>query len=382
MKTLAFAVALLVPSVAAAQDQAAIDKAIRRGIEYLKTAGSPGHEHSGAKHSDELILLTFIHAEVPESDPKFKALLERVLTDEPAQTYKVALQAMCLEELQRVKYQGRIAQCAQFLVDNQCQNGQWTYGDPTTYPKDLPSVDVKQEVASGNQPKKPGVLDFSKTGPRPKPKVVRQISIKKQKDGPASGDNSNTQYAALGLRACYDAGIMIEESVIQRAVKWLLESQHPPEDGAAANAVASGGDARPRGWNYKLPEGEDAKAYGSMTAGAVGCLTIYDYMLKRDWKRNPAVNSGLAWLAKHYSVTDNPGRGGSWYRYYLYGLERAGILYDTQKIGTHDWYAEGAKALLAQQDPNGAWDKEWDTCFAILFLKKATRPLVATEAKR
>ncbi len=364
---------------AAAQDQAAIDKAIRRGIEYLKTAGSPGHAHSGATHSDELILLTFIHAEVPESDPKFKAMLQRVLTDEPAQTYKVALQAMCLEELQRVKYQGRIAQCAQFLVDNQCQNGQWTYGDPTTYSKDLPTVE-RTESSSASAPKKAGVLDFSKAGPKPKPRIVRQISIKKQKDGPASGDNSNTQYAALGLRACYDAGIILEESVIHRAVKWLLESQHPPEDGAAANAVASGGDARPRGWNYRLPEGENAKAYGSMTAGAVGCLTIYDHMMKKDWKRNPAINSGMAWLAKHYSVKDNPGRGASWYRYYLYGLERAGILYDTRKIGSHDWYADGAKALLAQQDANGAWDKEWDTCFAILFLKKATRPLIATEA--
>jgi len=383
MKRLATVLAFLAAAAGAAraQDQVKIDRAIKRGIEYLKTAGSPGHEHSGATHSDELILLTFIHAEVPESDPKFKALLQRVLTDEPAQTYKVALQAMALEELDRVKYQARIAQCAQFLVDNQCQNGQWTYGKPTTYSKDLPSTDLKADVASGRAPKPAGVLDFSKTGPREKPRVVRRISIKKQKDGPASGDNSNTQYAALGLRACYDAGIMFEESVIALAVKWLLESQHPPEDGAGANAVASGGDARPRGWNYRTP-GDDKDPYGSMTAGAVGCLTIYDYMLKKDWKRNPAVNSGMAWLAKHFSVTDNPGRGGTWYYYYLYGLERAGILYDTQKIGSHDWYAQGAKVLLEKQGDNGAWNKEWDTCFAILFLKKATRPLVATEGKR
>src|SRR5262245_47581052 len=121
MKAISATVCLFIlGSTALAQDQAKIDAAIRKGIEYLKTAGSPGHEHSKATHSDELILYTFVIADVPASNPKFKALLERVLTDEPHQTYKVALQAMALEDIDRVKYQNRIAFCAQHLVDNQC----------------------------------------------------------------------------------------------------------------------------------------------------------------------------------------------------------------------------------------------------------------------
>src|SRR6185295_10543905 len=91
---LAFAVPAGSTSLATGQEQSKIDQAIHRGIEYLKTAGSPGHEHSKATHSDELILYTFVVAGVPETNPRFKALLERVLTDEPHQTYKVALQAM------------------------------------------------------------------------------------------------------------------------------------------------------------------------------------------------------------------------------------------------------------------------------------------------
>ena len=38
--------------------------------------------------------------------------------------------------------------------------------------------------------------------------------------------------------------------------------------------------------------------------------------------------------------------------------------------------------LLKIQGGNGAWkgrNETWGTCFAILFLKKATRPLVASE---
>jgi hypothetical protein len=375
-------------SAAAQVDQKRIDRAIKRGTDWLKTAPSPGHEHSKAEHSDELILLTMIHANVPETDARFKALLDRVLADPPHQTYKVALQAMSLEELNRVKYQNRIAQCAQHLVDNQCTNGQWTYGDPTTYPT-LPPLPPDVASGGGTPARSGGVLDFGKVGERVKPKVVRKIAVKKQKDGPGGGDNSNTQYAALGLRACFDAGITFEESVIHLATKWLLECQFPPSDGAAANAVVSGNGARPRGWNYRMPgsgEGLEGDAYGSMTVGATGGLTIYDYMMKKDWKKNPAVNSGLAWIASNYSVTANPKHGGSWYYYYLYGLERVGMLYDTTLIGNHDWYVEGAKVLLDKQEADGSWkgssQATWDTCFAILFLKKATRPLVATESKR
>jgi len=365
-----------------AQEQSKIDQAIHRGIEYLKTAGSPGHEHSKATHSDELILYTFVVAGVPETNPKFKALLERVLTDEPHQTYKVALQAMALEEIDRVKYQNRIAYCAQHLIDNQCQNGQWSYGSPTTPPKDIPTAVASEP----NKPKLPtGARDFGTTDKKEKPKVVRKLAIKKQRDGGASGDNSNTQYAALGLRACFDAGIMIPEETITLAVKWLNESAHPIEGGdkVGANAVGTGpGEApgKPQGWGYKgSGEGE---AYGSMTVGAVGALTIYDYMTKKDWKKDTIVKNGVAWITANYDINSNPRKGGAWHYYYLYGLERVGVLYDTKMFGNRDWYQEGASWLLSKQGANGAWNAEWDTCFAILFLKKATKPLVASKDDR
>ena len=70
---------------------------------------------------------------------------------------------------------------------------------------------------------------------------------------------------------------------------------------------------------------------------------------------------------------------------YLYALERVGILSGTVDIGTHDWYREGANFILKSQKEDGSWktatgggNAVWDTCFAILFLKRATRPLVAS----
>ena len=68
----------------------------------------------------------------------------------------------------------------------------------------------------------------------------------------------------------------------------------------------------------------------------------------------------------------------------LYGLERACELTGTARIQGRDWYHEGALQLLAQQQPNGSIRGEGDgllldsTCFALLFLKKATLPAVTT----
>jgi hypothetical protein len=375
-------------------DASKVDQAIKKGVEFLKTAPSAG-AHRGIQNSDELLLFTFVHAGVSETEPRFQELLKAVREGPLEKTYKVALQAMILEELDRVKNQVRIWQCAQFLVDNQCTNGQWSYGDPVQSVQDVPTgAPAKGDVASVLKPP-PGVKDFggSDTGMREKPKVVKKIPVKKNKDGPSTGDNSNSQYAALGLRACHDAGITLPKETLELAAKWWRDSQDGASGGAAKDkkpGVTTGGDpileAPPRGWGYKAATGSE---YGSMTAGAVGALSIYDYMLDKKWKKDENVLSGMSWLAAHFSVTENPLKKEHWHYYYLYGLERAGMLYDTDKIGAQLWYPVGANYLLGAQQADGSWgglDKRekggaaWDTCFAILFLKRATRRLdVATE---
>ncbi len=350
--------ALLALLLAAQLDQPRIDEAIRKGVEFLKTADSPGAFE--IVHADELILYTFVVAGVPTSDARFQKLLQRVLTDEPAHTYRVALQAMLLEELDRVKYQDRIAHCAQVLVDNQCLNGQWSYGEPSKPLRDT-------SVASGGGG--PGKL--------------RRISIRAQRSGPPEGDNSNSQYAALGLRACHDAGIAIPESTIARAARWWTSTIQGDKK-LGRGAIASGGDT-PQGWGYKRNE----DPYNSMTAGAVGCLVIYDHLQKRDGRKNPQVRNGMAWLASSSWLSGPPpGVTPFWYYYYLYAIERVGMLFGTPVIGTKDWYFDGATWLLAQQAADGSWDQNrlypnpstrtFDTCFAVLFLKKATKGLTAS----
>jgi hypothetical protein len=329
-----------------------IDEAMKKGIAWLKSQGSDlGKTTANRQH--ELLLWTYQHAGVPETDPEFQKLLKMMLETELERTYNVSLQAMILEDLDRVRYQTRIWQCAQFLVDNQCKRGDWSYGDPSPFTNDVATAfkDLK------------AVATDVKASARKLPRM--KVPVTKHRDAKAPyGDCSNAQYAALGLRACHDAGIIIPPDVIDAAVKRWRESRQA--------------DTSPvKGWNYKGNDDQEQKAYGSMTAGGLGSLAIYQYIQAKPWMQDKDCLGARDWLAQHYSVTENPRKVDKEYLYYfLYALERAGVFFGFDKLDAHDWYSEGSSFLLTAQKADGSWSTVENTCFAILFLKRATRPLV------
>jgi hypothetical protein len=100
-------------------------------------------------------------------------------------------------------------------------------------------------------------------------------------------------------------------------------------------------------------------------------------------KGDQSIRDGCAWLAKNFTVTGNPGYG-AWHYYYLYGLERAGVLSLVRLFGKNDWYEKGVNYLLGAQQGNGSWPGTGNcsdlsnTCFALLFLKRATTPIIGT----
>lgn len=347
------------------------DAAVEKGIAYLRRAPEV--------KSVDLLILTFLHAGLRDNDADVQRWIKTLLESKPSTTYGVALQAMALEDLDRVRYQARIQQCAQYLVDTQCKNGQWGYGEP------VGSWDVPQERAKTKAVASGGAKTF---GERKKPKVVARVAVRKTRDGPETGDCSNSQYAALGLRACFEAGIDFPIEVIDRARKAWAESQHPDEDKKGA--------AESRGWGYY---GSTFKgSYGSMTAGGLSSVCIYDHLLGKPWTRDPVVEQARNWLVLNFSAVEHAqaARGWDGYEpasfvyYYLYALERAGMIYGTETFGSHAWYPEGAKYILDSQNPDGSWKSRArndengpvaDTCFAILFLRRATVPLKAVASE-
>ncbi|MGE3174402.1 MAG: hypothetical protein AB7O97_17360 [Planctomycetota bacterium] len=210
--------------------------------------------------------------------------------------------------------------------------------------------------------------------------------------GPSkSWDNSNCGYAALGLFAAGLCGVAIDEEVWAAATRhWLDTAQTTGFKGApqvVTHALAAAADDDRRrgtasriaevGWGY----GPGDPITGSMTSGAVAAMLMYrDHVTDRRLRRglDDAIRGGMLWLQRNLSVRHNPGPAAGldeWPYYWLFGVERCCELQQVLLLGERDWYFDGALQLLGLQHDNGSWGDERDTCFALLFLKKAALPV-------
>lgn len=219
-------------------------------------------------------------------------------------------------------------------------------------------------------------------------------------------DHSNTQYALLGLKSAARMGVRIKAEVWKRIANHWIGTQRVTALPKAALKLTwlsdkDAGVSETRAdekfdqacWGYftakpgAMVEVTD-QGYGSMTCAGLTSLIIAEselFALKElDDKLRKRIDdskkTGLAWLQEQFTVRGCPPSAGFWsvfYMYYLYSLERVGVLYGITEFGGHDWYREGAIILVRLQREDGSWVSYdeipvLDTAFALLFLKKAT----------
>lgn len=205
-------------------------------------------------------------------------------------------------------------------------------------------------------------------------------------------DNSNTQFAVLGLREASFAGYQVKTQVWERSREhWLrmLEGNPTAQLGA--------------GWSYNGGNGNGTTS-GSMTVAGIASLSIVEGFLQSDSDVGPsgeiqccggkpeaqadvALDGAVRWMSRNIQVTANPGGAGH-LLYYLYGLERAGRFTGTRFFGDKDWYREGASFLVRGQSPvNGSYRSQNEseevvaTSLALLFLSKGLAPVVVNKLK-
>jgi hypothetical protein len=199
------------------------------------------------------------------------------------------------------------------------------------------------------------------------------------------GDNSNSQYALLGLYAATEAGVKVKEDVWKLAREYWQRYQ-----------------LRDGSWAY-TPDANNGMT-ASMTCAGISSLVISG--LKRFQGAEKLVGehgvencgkgttdkhleNGINWLSTHFAVDQNFGAGHQWKYYFLYGLERTGRLSGVRFFGNHDWYREGAEELVHEQDPlDGFWRGQQyerypviSTSFALLFLAKGRSPVVINKLR-
>ena len=202
-------------------------------------------------------------------------------------------------------------------------------------------------------------------------------------------DNSNTQMALLALYEAARAGYKVDDPAWKRSEDYFVRTQG--SDGSWGYRHAGPGPMQ------LMPR------YGSMTAAGLATLFITGSRLQqatdcgctgakgRGYRNSQPIAQGLSWLAKNFTVEKNPGlEGNTWHFYWLYALERVGIISGLKTIGNHDWFREGADYLVRRQLADGGFARsadrggeapDYDTALAILFLAKGHVPALASKLR-
>ena len=302
---------------------ARINRSIELGVDYLLDTqlidGSwPPYGHF-VNGTSALAVYTLIKSGVsPRSEAVLKGLAYLRQADRAPGTYSAALELMALQAGEDPQDLTLIESIATRLMSGQRDNGMWSYN-----------------MSGGGR------------------------------DG---GDLSNTQYAALGLRAAAKSGITVPQQT-WRALAQAVLSCKEGSGGPASSSSAFG-------FGYSVGSNS---ASPSMTAAGVGTLAICQtYLSPSDSERSlrkvvRAIDSGCRWLGKNWNL--GTGQASMHNFYFLYGLERAGGLADREVFGEHGWYQEGAQRIVELQYDNGRWENHASPlvgCFALLFLRRAT----------
>lgn len=187
----------------------------------------------------------------------------------------------------------------------------------------------------------------------------------------ATTDNSNTQFAILALWAAQRHGTPVVRSLNLLALRFCTSQN---ADGSWSYHYRFGGG----------PTGTAAMNVVGLLGLAVGHGLAHDPGRGADEvaerMKDPLLLHGFAALSRHIGQPVlEPGALRQPNLYYLWSLERAGVLYNLDRIGGKDWYRWGTQCLLANQQLEGNWQEGGyhgsnpvlDTCLALLFLKRA-----------
>lgn len=224
-----------------------------------------------------------------------------------------------------------------------------------------------------------------------------------------TGDTSMTLYALLGLWAAQRSGIDVPSDVWDRTAQWHLRKQRSdggftyrpgavssPHPGSTHTMTTTGAGSLLIARMHLFPDDAQIRRQQEQQEAdkpkpKFGVLRQRDVEAARpddggDEGAAPtvskaaidgAVQRALDWCNKFWGFD----RIGHYNMYYFYALERMCALGEFERIGSHDWYAEGAEYLLGIQKDNGRFEAGGgvfqsnsvaQTAFGVLFLTKAT----------
>jgi hypothetical protein len=405
----------LASSVAPAATPKEIDAAIKKGADHLKAKyarGNGGPATGGDLGIGPTCLtgLALLEAGTPVTDQSLKAITEAVrnASYSAVKTYQVSLCLMFLDRLGDPVDVPLIQVLAVRLLVGQTANGGWGYDCVPA----VPAGDVERLRALKAEVPPP------KT-PKLYPEVQRYAqALAGARPGTVGDDNSNTQFAVIGVWLARKHGVPVETALDSIETRFLA-TQSPRTAGWSYSGGMLAGDTGMGGSPSMYCAGliglstgiarreerrhkAEAKKEESLTppagpGGGPGGKGEDDPFFnpapkagpdpKKPVRRPPdardrAVMAAFAALGGIVAESARAGNGalvlanqgghGHNDLYFFWSLERACVIYGVEKLGGIDWYEAGAETLVRAQSQDGSWQSsgyaDAGTCFAILFL--------------
>jgi hypothetical protein len=368
--------------------------AIARGIDYLKasltvdqTLGDPNAANNfhlrfqrdpkqpsialpaGHPGIPPFVGLTLLECGVPASDATIQkaALLTRRAAPDLSHCYSLSVAILFLDRLGDARDRELIRQLALLLIGNQSATGGWAYSCLPLHKRDR-----DQLLAFLRDPEQ-----------RPGPKVAALPIVQAKpgevaRPGPTDrDDNSNTQFVILALWAAGKHDVPVTRSL------------------ALAEARFRGSQNADGSWDYARWTPEAPLRHSTTCAGLIAIAAgraASNLKAERGLVEDPVVSRSLDHLGRIVGLPALPpaqATGGSLSKprgklfggdaggdlYLLWSIERVAVVYGLRTVGGRDWYPWGSRHILDAQRNDGSW-REWypgipDTCFALLFLKRA-----------
>lgn len=397
------AICLLVLSAGArAADEAAVQRAIARGVEYLKQSQSKEglwtRQSGGTVGATALACLALLECEVSADDPVIQKAAQALregsipLTD----TYSMALCIMFFDRLGKATDVPLIESLMVRLLAGQAADGGWSYDCPAISDAEARRLNmlVKQHNANDREP---AAAETKRTVKGLPPEIRQQLLQAEQlRPGASAGrmsDNSNTQFATLALWVGHRHGLPVEKAVVRIEARFRNTQNADggwgyygsgPSSGTTPSMTCSGllglavADGVVNEMILSAAKGDKDSRHDGAPAGRDSPHTPKP-RTPRDPARDRFVRAGLltlgALISKPVNADPIPARSFPDY-YFLWSLERVAVVFGLRTIGNKDWYDWGAEFILAQQRSDGSWNGGYaeggaDTSFALLYLRRS-----------
>jgi squalene-hopene/tetraprenyl-beta-curcumene cyclase len=188
-------------------------------------------------------------------------------------------------------------------------------------------------------------------------------------DGKDRPDLSNTQYFVDALIA---AGVPKDDPAIQRALKFVSRCQNLPGETNDQPFAKKTSDDDKGGLVYNpiLNDKNPAKTAegGLRSSGVMTYAGLKTFLHAGVNKNDPRVRAALDWIARHYTLDENPGQGqaGLFYYYHTFGKAMQALGEDQFKDKggkLHDWRKDLFEALKKRQKEDGSWSNDNNAFF-------------------